>query len=179
MPIHFGRDRKIIRSPFLIARGFFGIGGKSIRFDALDRNARNILKGNMQHRMFRHRSMTITHHPLLMEFGRGLIAQLSGNITERFRRTRSFGKSYRDGLRAKGARRQQINFTFWHMGLLWKIWQIIPLHIALFGGRYISINRATHRSPDFQHYDDSTVSFIRAVIVIPTISDMRYNAPKT
>ncbi len=49
----------------------------------------------MQDRVLRDRGMTISHHPLLVELRRLLLRKTSGNLTERFRRTRSFGE--RDG----------------------------------------------------------------------------------
>jgi hypothetical protein len=73
---------EIVRAPLLIARGLFRVGGKPVAFNAFDGKPRDILEGNVQDRMFRHRGMTVSHHPFLVELGRFFVAQLRGNRAE-------------------------------------------------------------------------------------------------
>ena len=88
---------KVIRVPFLVAGGFFGVGGQAVALDGFHRNAGNVLDGEMQHGMFRHGGVSVAHHPFLVELGRFLVGQFGGDIAEGIGKARCFGKGHRDG----------------------------------------------------------------------------------
>src|SRR5215216_2893236 len=73
MSIQFRGDVEIIGPPFLVTSRLLSVRGESVPFDAFDGKPRNIFESNVQHRMFRDRGVTVTHHPLLVELGGFLV----------------------------------------------------------------------------------------------------------
>src|SRR5215216_5234938 len=73
MSIQFRGDVEIIGPPFLVTSRLLGVRSESVPFDAFNCQPRYIFEGNMQHCMLRHRGVTISHHPLLVELGGFLV----------------------------------------------------------------------------------------------------------
>src|SRR4030067_1233640 len=84
-PDDFVRDLIASRLPFLITRGFLGVGSQPVGFDALDRQSRDVLERQMEHRMLGDRGVSITAAPFLMEVSRLLSRQLFGDLAKRMR----------------------------------------------------------------------------------------------